>query len=179
MDIAVRRNYWPLLALIALATLPMAVAMLSYFGGIGVPKGRVNMGELVETPTSIASWQLSASDGKPWQGRGGWQLLLLVEHCEDSCQAWQQRLERLQQALGRDRHRVALQLVLPRREEDDFAADKAPADAVLISTTEGGLNQGIWLADPLGNLVLRYRLDQPPEALLKDLKRLLRASNLG
>lgn len=180
MVVTVRRNYGPLLALLGLAILPLAMALLSYFGGIGVPVGRVNHGELVLTPTSVASWQLSASDGEPWQGQGRWQLLLVVERCESSCLAWQYTLGQLQKALGRDRQRVERQLVLPRAVADYAAANGEIANkAVFIGARVAASNQGIWLADPLGNLVLRYRLDQPPQALFKDLKRLLKVSNLG
>ncbi|MEH6823446.1 MAG: hypothetical protein V7629_05995 [Motiliproteus sp.] len=175
-----RRNYWPLLALLALATLPLALAMLSYFGGIGVPVGRVNQGQLVLTPTAVASWQLRVSDGEPWQGQGRWQLLLVVERCEDGCLAWQYTLGQLHKALGRDRQRVERQLVLPRAAAEGVTANGVIANkAVFVSAGVAASNQGIWLVDPLGNLVLRYRLDQPPQALFKDLKRLLKVSNVG
>lgn len=174
------RNYWPLLALLGMAILPLAVAMLSYFGGIGVPAGRVNTGELIATRTSVESWQLNDLNGEHWQGQGSWQLLLVVERCEADCQAWQHTLGQLKKALGRDRQRVEQQLVLPLAVLGDETAQlRINARDLLVSAVATPENRGVWLADPLGNLVLRYRLDQPAEDLLKDLKRLLKVSNVG
>jgi hypothetical protein len=178
------RNYRPLLALLGIAFLPMALAMFSYFAGIGVPAGRINTGELITTHTSLESWQLNDTHGNRWQGQGRWQLLLVVEHCEDNCQVWQHTLGQLKKALGRDRLRVEQQLVLPLAAPDDETAQASGNDrSVLVSTQASRENQGVWLADPLGNLVLRYRLDQPAQDLfkdlLKDLKRLLKVSNVG
>jgi len=41
------------------------------------------------------------------------------------------------------------------------------------------IGEGVWVVDPNGNLVLRYNLAQPPEDLLKDLRRLLKVSRIG
>ena len=42
-----------------------------------------------------------------------------------------------------------------------------------------GATAGIWLIDPLGNLVLSYPADPDIKGLAKDLSRLLRASGIG
>tara|TARA_R110002094_G_scaffold57798_9_gene68953 strand:+ start:349 stop:891 length:543 start_codon:yes stop_codon:yes gene_type:complete len=180
MDAVRTRNYWPLLALLGMAVLPLMLAMLSYFAEVAIPKGRVNTGELIVAPASVESWQLNDANGNHWQGQGRWQLLLVVEQCQDNCQAWRHTLGQLKKALGRDRKRVEQQLVLPLIASGDEAADLMMTDSdALVSAVASIENQGIWLADPLGNLVLRYRLDQPAEDLLKDLKRLLKVSNVG
>ncbi|MEH6472723.1 MAG: hypothetical protein V7752_15875 [Halopseudomonas sp.] len=166
-----RRNYWPLLALLAMAILPLAAAMLSYFGKVALPSGTVNSGELIVSQQSLEHWQLTDTRGEPWRGQGRWQLLLVVEKCQQDCQAWQHTLGQLHKALGRDRQRVEQQLVLPALVENQTNS--------LLSSIAQPSNRGVWLADPMGNLVLRYRLDQPPQDLFKDLKRLLKVSNVG
>ena len=42
-----------------------------------------------------------------------------------------------------------------------------------------GAHPGIWLIDPLGNLVLAYPADPDIKGLAKDLARVLRASGIG
>ncbi len=180
MPTLIRANQQPLLALLVIAILPLAAAIWSYFGGLGVPSGRVNRGELVSPPLAVDRWKLTDSAGQPWQGAGRWQLLLVVEQCDADCQRWRYSLGQLQRALGRDQNRLGQQLVLPLRAFSDQQATPALEDMTrLLSAVVTAANQGIWLADPLGNLVLRYRLNQPPQDLLKDLKRLLKVSNIG
>ena len=176
-----RRSYLPLNVLLAVALLPLFGAMLSYFGGIGVPDGRVNQGQLVvEQPP----FELQHQQGGVVERDGRWQLLLMVERCEEFCLQWQQRLEKLHRLLGRERPRVVLRLVLPNQdaisalEAVAIQADKPPPES-FISASANKTNQGVWLLDPLGNRVLRYSLDQQPKQVLKDLKRLLKVSRIG
>lgn len=164
------RRYLSLWVLLAVALLPLLVALASYFGGVGVPSGRVNQGQLVLDQPPLAQWQLVDQQGRPWSGAGQWQLLQVATACDAPCRAWRYYLVQLHKALGRERHRVAAQWV-----------DAAAEDAMdgLLRRSQQPLAAGIWLADPLGNLVLYYRFDQPPQALLKDLKRLLKVSKVG
>ena len=168
--------------MLLVAILPLAAALLSYFGGLALPQGKVNKGALVLQQPPLPQWNLTTVNGAAWQGQGRWQLLLVVSQCQQPCQHWQHLLEQIKTSLGRDRHRVQPQLVLP-----NLAAitgtveilDKRQDRAVLISPQATIVPPGIWLADPLGNLVLHYRLDQPPQDLVKDLKRLLKVSKVG
>ncbi|MEO8675825.1 MAG: hypothetical protein ABI569_09610, partial [Casimicrobiaceae bacterium] len=48
-----------------------------------------------------------------------------------------------------------------------------------VLATLPGTTPGIWLIDPLGNLVLYYPADPDIKGLAKDLTRLLRASRIG
>ena len=42
-----------------------------------------------------------------------------------------------------------------------------------------GLEPGLYIVDPLGNLVLRYPLGAAGNSVLDDLKRLLKVSQIG
>ena len=46
-------------------------------------------------------------------------------------------------------------------------------------TGAGDDPSSLWLADPLGNLVLRYPLDADPSLVIKDMTRLLKTSGIG
>jgi hypothetical protein len=53
-------------------------------------------------------------------------------------------------------------------------------DAVLKSLAPAGeSNTRIWIADPLGNLVLSYPADTDPRGMIADLKKLLKLSHIG
>ncbi|HEV2700541.1 MAG TPA: hypothetical protein VGV09_02840, partial [Steroidobacteraceae bacterium] len=56
----------------------------------------------------------------------------------------------------------------------------APAAQPLLALfAPQGRALGLYIVDPLGNLMMRYDVRLPPEGLLEDLKRLLRLSQIG
>ncbi|WP_210396984.1 hypothetical protein [Motiliproteus sediminis] len=169
-------SYRTLWLLLLVALLPLVAAMVMYFGRIALPEGRVNHGQLVPDPTLLSADMLQTAAGKPWQGRGKWQLLQVADHCDQACNRWRHNLLQLHKALGRERGRVEPQWVGVAA-PPDAADDQAPL--VLTQPASELLKPGIWLADPLGNLVLYYRFDQSPKGVLLDLKRLLKVSKVG
>ena len=50
---------------------------------------------------------------------------------------------------------------------------------IRVRPTQRDMPVGIYIIDPLGNLVFFYPVDAPPEDVLKDLKRLLKVSQIG
>ena len=50
---------------------------------------------------------------------------------------------------------------------------------VQASALPDDLADGVYLMDPVGNVILEYRYDQAGKPLLADLKKLLRVSRLG
>jgi hypothetical protein len=61
----------------------------------------------------------------------------------------------------------------------NFVTPKDQPDLVRISAGGGRMDEGIYIVDPNGNLVFSYPLDINPKLLLADLKRLLKASQIG
>lgn len=56
----------------------------------------------------------------------------------------------------------------------------APADAAALAwPAEASITGHVFLVDPLGNLMMRFPREPDPEQVLKDLRRLLRASGFG
>jgi hypothetical protein len=55
----------------------------------------------------------------------------------------------------------------------------AGSDLLKALPPEKGVEGFIYLADPLGNLVLRYPLDADPTLVIKDMTRLLKTSGIG
>lgn len=134
------------------ALVPVILAILMWVTGIGIPDGRVNKGELVDPALPLVQW-----GGDPEQHTGHWSLLLVPQGiCDSVCEEELEALKRVHDALGRESDRVR---VMPAAELE--------------------IGAGIWVIDPLGNLVLRHPLSFEGKALLGDMKRLLKASRLG
>ncbi|MEH6580147.1 MAG: hypothetical protein V7731_24095 [Amphritea sp.] len=151
-----RGIFWLILSM---AFLPLLLAMTSYFGGVWQPADRVNQGELLASGITLESLQLVDANGDIYKANGHWRLLLMVgSECQQECQQWRSRLVNLHAALGRDRDRLNYHEIKSKRHD---------------------LTDKILLADPLGNMVVSYRMNQSPGAVLDDLKRLLKVSKVG
>ncbi|GAA0796243.1 hypothetical protein [Marinobacterium sediminicola] len=144
-----RRVFW---LIWGVGLVPVILAMLAWVSGVGIPDRGVNHGELVQPVRTIDQW-----GGELDRHTGHWSLVLVHESsCPDGCNDRLEALKRVHDALGRE-------------------ADRVRVDAKL----SGNLNPGIWVVDPLGNLVLKHPLSFEGDALLTDMRRLLKASRLG
>ncbi|TCK02256.1 hypothetical protein [Marinobacterium mangrovicola] len=141
-------------AIWAIALVPVAAASLAYTLDWPLTQGRTNQGELQSPVLTLNQW-----GGSSELYTGHWTLLVKPEQeCRQPCQTQVERLKAIHDALGRDSTRLR----------------------VHVAETESlAVEQGVWLIDPNGNLVLKYRPELIGKPLLKDLKRLLKASQLG
>lgn len=123
--------------------------------------------------------------------RGKW--LIVAEdsaRCDPVCEAKLYAMRQVRAALGHDDLRVERVLLL----QDDLPlvarlqqeyqgthflrAQDTPL-ATAFSPAEGDVRAHLWVVDPLGNLVMRYPANPDLKGLLKDLERLLKASQIG
>ncbi|WP_420599374.1 hypothetical protein [Neptuniibacter sp.] len=142
---------------------PLLVAMAMYFFGILLPQDKKHGGELL-SGQHIEQWQLQRQH-QPSQL--GWQLLLTApDHCRKNCDQLWGVLSNLHTALGKDRDRVQLYRIS--KQPEDLKSSKLPE-----------LGAAVWIVDPLGNVVIRYSLDEPPKQMLRDLRKLLKVSRIG
>jgi cytochrome oxidase Cu insertion factor (SCO1/SenC/PrrC family) len=169
-----RRNRVLFVGLIAVAVLPLVASYLLYFSveGAGPTWGTTNQGELLEPMPSAAS--LRAVDGVPLAGR--WWLLLVTEGgCSDECATAVARLRALHVLLNKDADRVRRAVIdvagAPPRIDD--------ADVAVLAGDASMLRPGIYIVDPLANVVLRYDYPQAGKPVLEDLKKLLKVSHIG
>ncbi|MCV6591156.1 MAG: hypothetical protein OIF57_19345 [Marinobacterium sp.] len=151
---------------------PLLLAMFLYFSAAsdsGLWSGQGSQkGELLQTGQTLEQWAVKDGQGNPLAATGLWQIVLAVpQHCTERCAWWQTQLVQLHRALGKNQQRVQWLSLEGARTEESARQQLEQQGA------------GIWLADPHGNLVLRYRLEQPPQDLLKDLRRLLKVSRIG
>ncbi len=158
-------TFW---AVWAAGLLPLLLALLLYFMPLAAPPGTVEKGELLEPGTVLEDWKITDASGEQFVYQGTWQVWLTVgSECTPACEHWRQQLGQIKQALGRDRARV------------QWYTLSQSTGSELRSARLDQLGDAIWLADPHGNLILRYRWQQPPRDLLRDLRRLLRVSRIG
>jgi hypothetical protein len=107
--------------------------------------------------------------------------------CPAACAAKLVTLRQVRLALGRDAGRLARVFVADDVEPlaaGAFAAfegmDVAQVPAGLVLPAGAANDRAhIYLADPHGNVMMRWPAGEEPRAILQDLKRLLKASQIG
>ncbi len=184
-----KRTFWVLIFLAVLFVLPILAAHLVYqYGRNYLMTHRTNYGVLLESPLNVKKVQALAV------GHGKWQLLYvyLEPTCQKACKKKLFFMKQIQLALGRERERLVNVFVtvspeaLPMREKSLKARLGIYHGQMTLQVlksfftqTDYGLVSGFYLVDPLGNLILFYPQNENPNHILKDLKRLLRASRIG
>lgn len=191
-----RKHLVPL-AIFALCIAPLAVAWLLTRSGIGwEPDATVNVGELVKPPLPLGTSGLRLANGealRPDGLRGKWRIAsVAVKNCGMSCRNSLTTMRHVQLALGKHVLRVQRVLFLPKGSEsvDRKLLEEYPRPLVL--TIDEGLAEflgqlGIgssepertrfFIIDPRGRLILKYPDATYFAGMVKDLSRLLKASN--
>jgi hypothetical protein len=114
--------------------------------------------------------------------------------CDQRCRTGLYDIRQVRLALGKDMSRVQTLLLLNGQPEAEFrrwlgaehptmtvgVADPATQAALLDAFRQPGqVGDWLYVLDPLGNLLMRYKIDVEPRGLLKDLQRLLKWSKIG
>lgn len=157
---------------IAFATLGIAWSMYLLVSGGGV-MGTTNNGAFVDPPMTVESLAL----GEPLALEGKWWIWFAADSCEATCARTMHELKSAHILLNRDSTRVARAMLT--LDGSAGALSASEQEKVQLLQKPAGLTPGVYIVDPLGNLVLRYPVDTPPKPLLEDLKRLLKLSQIG
>jgi cytochrome oxidase Cu insertion factor (SCO1/SenC/PrrC family) len=178
------------LLLVAVFMVPVVAAYLAYFGWR--PAGHSNYGELLK----VAPWQLTAGstlDGQPYnldELHGKWVLVHVgAASCGEACKQQLYYMRQVRITQGKDQSRIERLWVVSDGGTPDPALLEAypgllvwrPADPAFIVQFPAAKNRDnhIYLVDPLGNLMLRFPAQLDPKRMIKDLKLLLKASQIG
>lgn len=161
---------------IALASLGGAYLLFGLASGGGVWR-TTNQGTFVEPPTTVADLGIrDTAGGTPEQGV--WWLWVAADgDCAAACRDALERMRQVHALLNRDAPRVRRALVNGGADAAEIAGD-FPRLA-LLSGNLADLASGIYVVDPLGNLVFHYPLTDAGDPVLDDLKRLLKVSQIG
>lgn len=194
-----------LLLLIALFSAPVIGAYALYFWAPQnlQPEGRTNKGHLVAPARPLEKFSLHALDGKRLDETlfsQKWTLLLIgPSACDEACTKVLYDTRQVRTALGKNTLRVQRVYVATDRGrvedlQKQFALEHPDLKLVVAEGAEVYATDrhfsvdgrsplkspnDIYLLDPLGNWLMYYTPQDPPGGMLKDLKKLLRLSNIG
>lgn len=196
-----RRSRWVLVGLVALFLSGLLGSYVLIQTG-WLPSATKNYGELVQPARPIADVVLFDRAGRAVHFeafRGRWTLVYFgAAECPEACLDALYKMRQVTAAQGQEAHRVQQVFVvidppaveLPREKLADYPATivlRGSSDAVRqlaeqfalpIGTPLAGLHR-IYLVDPLGNFMMSYPAGAEPSGINKDLKFLLRASQVG
>ncbi len=182
-----RKARYTLLMLLAVFTLPLLVAWIFTMGPLDWrPTKTVNYGVLLAPPLRLNSYGVTDVTGAALTvtvARNWFLVVLRNAACSESCQGLLQIAERIQIAVGRDKHRVNLALLgpdhnvpVPNGQSWLLPVDGKLVDALRQATGEPQLETALLIVDHQGVVVLMYPPTEDGLGALHDLKRLLRAS---
>jgi cytochrome oxidase Cu insertion factor (SCO1/SenC/PrrC family) len=178
------------LFLIGVFMVPVVAAYLAYFGWR--PAGHSNYGELLKVaPLQHTGGNLL--DGKSFNLdalHGKWVMVHVgAAKCDEACARQLYLIRQVRITQGKDQSRIERLWVVSDSDTPDAALLQAhpgllvwrPADAAFVAQFPAVKNRDdhVYLVDPLGNLMLRFPAQLDPKRMMKDLKLLLKASQIG
>ena len=193
-------NRWVFVMLMLLFVLPVVLATLLYLTGWR-PSSIGNHGELIQPVRQVEGRALQTLDGQPAhfsELRGKWLMVHFgSSSCPEECMKNIYIMRQVHAAQAKEIGRVQRIFIAA----DMGAAEKLKAKLVGypemrvwtgekkalaevlqsfgIDAGQAAEQQGIYLVDPLGNLIMRYPPGIDPGGMLKDLTRLLKYSWVG
>jgi len=179
-----RRSRLTLVALFLVALLPLIASYLLFFAvRDDGPWGTTNQGELLDPLRSAEGLTTADQTGTAKPLEGTWWLLLVTEdRCSEACAEAAERLRAVHVLLNKDADRVrrGYHQIIAGDDASGWNLVKA-ADPAIERVVGGldGLIPGIYVIDPLGNLVLHYAYAAAGKPVLEDVKKLLKVSQIG
>lgn len=178
-----------LLAIMGLFALPIVASTVAYH--FFRPDSTANYGELLVPPATITTAQFLRAEGGEFRFaelRGKWTLIASDSGaCPQACADKLLLMRQVRLMLGRNAGRVTRVFVA-----DDThpmaASALAPYEGTVAITPQPGMalplsavndRAHVYLADPLGNVMMRFPANADPRRMLRDLERLLKASQIG
>jgi cytochrome oxidase Cu insertion factor (SCO1/SenC/PrrC family) len=177
---------------------PVILAYIMYFF-VDV-KSFTNHGEILNPIVHVSTFKLKDENGlvipeKELQSK--WRIIsFLGEDCDQQCATRLYDTRQVYTSLGKDRDRVVRMFVHLEPASDPLLkliaeehqnvihvnADKSTIVNALGHNVRDGVsvdNNETYIMDPLGNVMMRFTQDQPNKDFLQDLRKLLKASQIG
>ncbi len=161
-------------------------------------RGQSNKGDLIQPPRPINNLELlDPVANEKYQLHGKWNLAYVTDTCDEACANNLYRMRQIHIAM--DKHSLRVQRVLLATEAEvsalttmlnDYAGQRVIVEPLLdrsVLLKKFVLGNGdqpieaqrIYIIDPLGNLMMSYPPDINPRGIMKDLKKLIKASRIG
>jgi len=172
----------------ALFLVPLLFAALMYFGDLSwQPAGRINHGELLTPITNLneVSEQQFLSDLSDGATDDHWLLIYVdIGGCDESCREALYRLHQSRLMLGNEMSRLKRVFLHGTTTPDTVLPDEEHRGLIIIADTDLGNfllekrpqhlpGGGLYLVDPLGNLVMYFPAELTPGDMVADIKHLL------
>lgn len=168
---------------------PLLLAVMMYRFGVLLPSHNTNHGTLLQPVVNLEAEAPASVPALP--GNDTWRLIYANEgECDDVCQAALLRLRQVRLMLGNEMNRVTRVFLHGPMVPDRVFLDKHHAG--LETATDSALSAllvarrpddqapgGLYLVDPLHNLVMYFAPDLAPADLVDDIKHLLDLSRIG
>lgn len=184
-----------LLSIIALFVLPLVLA----WGLVGrwQPERTSNHGELLEPARTVPPLQVRQMNGRELDKnylQGYWTLAYIANTCDPQCKSSLYYMRQVRQALGKNRERAQTLFMMSRPPDAMIrewlrtehatttvgVADKRTLEFFSrVFPDEPQVGDWIYLIDPLGNLFMRYGMEDDSKGMLDDLEHLLKYSKIG
>lgn len=196
MNSQIRKNHFTILFLFALGIIPFAIAWYLAEHPQLVKLG-TNKGELISPLVTTELTEMTGYDGFSAENikelQGHWVLVnfLPAGQCLDACAQALYKSRQISLMMGKDIARIRRLAVLeqnrqaafPQEWQEDARLLKMLASPALAAKLQAiapdGLDGGLLLMDPLGNLMMKYPAGFDPYAVRDDLNKLLKISQIG
>lgn len=193
-----KRNPYTVWFVVIAFIAPVALAyIMFYFVGT---TSFVNHGEILDPIVHIESFKLkNESDELIPKGdlTYKWRLVSFVgKDCDQQCEARLYDTRQIHASLGKNRHRIIRMFIHLKPADDSLLKliEEMHPDVIHVNgNTEeilnvlgknvredvGITNNETYIMDPMGNVMMRFTVEQPSKEFLYDLKKLLKASQIG
>lgn len=177
---------------------PVVLAYIMFFF-VDV-KSFVNHGEILNPIVHIASFKLKDDDNEiipQDELTYKWRLIsFLGKDCNEQCETRLYDTRQIHTLLAKDQHRLMRMFVhlepagdslnkLIEQTHPNVIHVNGDADTIIdalganVREAAGIMNNETYIMDPMGNVMMRFTQDQPNKEFLYDLKKLLKASQIG
>ncbi|MBI2802417.1 MAG: hypothetical protein HYX63_19405 [Gammaproteobacteria bacterium] len=185
----VRHNRVTLLLIIAAFILPIVIAWLYATGRLDL-RGRalMNHGELLSPPIDLAALNPSPTLSPLLKLAPSEWAAVVVEptNCGDACVRALNELLVIRELIGQGGVRVSIHALVAKDSNTESShGARIHVDSKLVKALASALHArqlaalpAVMLLDWRHQVVMRYAIDAPPRDILKDLQRLLRASEI-
>ncbi|MGP4845387.1 hypothetical protein ACTXGQ_14710 [Marinobacter sp. 1Y8] len=188
-----RRGRRVALLLFAVGFGPLILATVMYYTGWLNPEGISSNGVLVEPAVAVSSLALTEAGGQPFADRFGpdveaptWMMVVAAGDCQQDCEQLIYLARQVNVALGKNQERMRRAAYLQTPPADLSGYPDMPllgSEAASPENWPGGVNikqtPQLYVIDPFGNVMLRYGSEYEGKAILKDLKHLMKLSQIG
>jgi len=193
-----KRNPYTVWFVVIAFIAPVALAYIIFFF-VDV-KSFVNHGEILNPIAHISSFELKNDSGEIIPAEKltyKWRIIsFLGKNCDQQCEKRLYDTRQIHTSLGKNQHRLMRMFVHlePANETlSKLIAETHPGVAqvngdanVIINALGNNIRKGAaitnnetYIMDPMGNVMMRFTQEQPDKDFLYDLKKLLKASQIG